>query len=112
MGIVTARCPICLDRGAPLPDGSCRRCAGRRLVADLLAVVPAGSLAERIAAVTEIAREALIAQALAAASGSRREAAKLLGVAEERVTEAVRRYPWLGRMWKVARGRKPAPDAA
>lgn len=80
-------------------------------MADFLAIVPAGTLPERLAAVADLVRDALVAEALAASSGSRREAAKLLGVAEERVTEAVRRYPWIGRAYKVARGRKPARKA-
>ena len=80
---------------------------------EVLSLVPPGTLAERVAAVADIAREALVEQALGAADGSRREAAKLLStaketVAESRVTEAVRRYPWLGRAYKVARGRRPA----
>lgn len=104
-----AQCPACRDSGAPLADGSCRRCAGRRLVADLLAVVPAGSLPVRVAAVADIARDALVATALAATGGSRRDAAALLKVAEERVTEALRRFPWLARVYPGKRGRKPAP---
>ena len=104
-----ARCPVCRDSGAPLADGSCRRCAGRRLALDLLAAaVPAGSLPERLAAVADLVRDALVAEALGATSGSRREAAKLLGVAESRVTEAVRRYPWIGRAYEGVRGRKPS----
>lgn len=103
-----AQCPVCRDSGAPLADGTCRRCAGRRLVADLLAVVPDGSLPDRVAAVADIARDALVATALAATSGSRRDAATLLQVAEERVTEALRRYPWLARVYPGKRGRKPA----
>lgn len=108
-----AQCPVCRDSGAPLADGSCRRCAGRRLVADLLAVVPAGSLPVRVAAVADLVRDALIAEALAATvpPGSRRDAAKALDVAEGLITAAVRRYPWIGRAYKVARGRKPAQKA-
>lgn len=66
-----------------------------------------GSLTERVEAVTEATREALVADALARTGGSRREAARLLGVAEERVTEAVRRYPWLAEQWPGKRGRPP-----
>lgn len=77
-------------------------------MADLLAVVPDGSLPDRVAAVADIARDALVATALAATSGSRRDAATLLQVAEERVTEALRRYPWLARVYPGKRGRKPA----
>ncbi len=108
MGIVTAECPTCRAVD-PLPDGSCRRCAGRRVVGELLALVPAGTLRARLAAVASLAREALVAQALAQAAGVRREAAKLLGIAEERVSEDVRRWPWLGRAWPMPRGRKPPP---
>lgn len=78
-------------------------------MADLLAVVPEGlSLPDRVAAVADIARDALVATALAATGGSRRDAAALLKVAEERVTEALRRFPWLARVYPGKRGRKPA----
>lgn len=80
-------------------------------MADLLAVVPEGSLPDRVAAVADIARDALVATALAATGGSRRDAAALLKVAEERVTEALRRFPWLARVYPGKRGRKPAPKA-
>lgn len=83
--------------------------------AALAAVRPEGTVTERVRAVTEAAREVLFHDALAAAvpPGSRREAAKLLStaredVAEERVTEAVSRYPWLAEKWPGVRGRKPA----
>lgn len=90
--------------------------AVREVMRAALAVVrPEGSVVERVHAVTEAAREVLFHDALAAAvpPGSRREAAKLLStvtesVAEERVTEAVRRYPWLGEKWPGVRGRKAA----
>lgn len=105
-----SQCPVCRDSGAPLADGTCRRCAGRRLVADLLAVVPAGSLPVRVAAVADLVRDALIAEALAATvpPGSRRDAAKTLDVAEGLITAALRRYPWLRRIYPEKRGRKPA----
>lgn len=114
-----AQCPVCRDSLTQLPDGTCRRCAGRRLVADFLAaaalltIVPKGSLPERVAAVADLVRDALLAEALAATipPGSRRDAAAALDVAEGLITTAVRRYPWLGRAYKVARGRKPAQKA-
>lgn len=81
--------------------------------AALLTIVPKGSLPERVAAVADLVRDALLAEALAATipPGSRRDAAAALDVAEGLITTAVRRYPWLGRAYKVARGRKPAQKA-
>ena len=77
--------------------------------AALAAVRPEGTVTERVRAVTEAAREVIFYDALAAAvpPGSRREAAELLDTEEERVTEAVRRYPWLGEQWPTRRGRVP-----
>jgi len=43
--------------------------------------------------------------------GSRRDAAKALDVAEGLITAALRRYPWLRRVYPERRGRKPAPKA-
>jgi hypothetical protein len=82
-------------------------------VADLLAVVPEGSLPDRVAAVADITRDALLAEALAATvpPGSRRDAAKALDVAKGLITAALRRYPWLRRVYPERRGRKPAPKA-
>lgn len=82
--------------------------------AALLTVVPGGSLPERVAAVADLVRDALIAEALAATTppGSRRDAAKALDVAEGLITTALRRYPWLRRVYPEKRGRKPAQMAA
>lgn len=79
-------------------------------MADLLAVVPEGSLPDRVAAIADITRDALLAEALAATvpPGSRRDAAKALDVAEGLITAALRRYPWLRRVYPERRGRKPA----
>lgn len=106
---MTTECPVCRDA---IPEGApeCPRCKGRRLVGELLALVPETwlqGLSPRLAYVQGIVREALYADALARAEGSRRKAGELLHLAEQRVTEATREYPWLRRAFPKPRGRVP-----
>ena len=57
---------------------------------------------------TASVREALYGRALAATNGSRRDAAKLLGVAPARVAEALRDFPALAERWPAGpRGPRP-----
>ena len=81
--------------------------AQRRDAAALLAHVPEGSLTERVDAARDIVQEALVSEALEKASGNRTAAASLLGIPDERVADALRRYPHLAKRWPAKRGRPP-----
>lgn len=101
-------CPVCHDR--TLIDGVCRRCALRAAAAPLIAALPAGSLAERVAAATEAVREALVAAALGATCGHRARAQEALRTERSRLAEALRRYPWIAEQWPATRTGRPAAE--
>lgn len=81
--------------------------AQRRDAAALLAHVPEGSLSERVDAARDFVQEALISGALEKAAGNRTVAAAALNIPDERVADALRRYPWLAKRWPAKRGRPP-----
>jgi transcriptional regulator with AAA-type ATPase domain len=58
-------------------------------------------------AARDIVQEALISGALEKAAGNRTVAAAALGIPDERVADALRRYPWLAKRWPAKRGRPP-----
>lgn len=77
----------------------------------LLAAIPAGNAADRLAAADDAIREALYGDALARAGGNRKRAAELLGVAPSRVQEALRASPALAAEFPAG-PRGPAPRTA
>ena len=81
--------------------------APRKDALALLAHVPAGSLAERVDAARDLVQETLVSEALEKTAGNRTNAAALLGVPDERIADALRRYPWLAKKWPAKRGRPP-----
>ncbi len=92
-----------LDDPAPAPQNP-------RLAAAeaLLATLDDGPAADQLAAAADAVREALYGRTLAATNGSRRDAAKLLGVAPARVAEALRDFPALAERWPAGpRGPRP-----
>jgi len=115
-----AQCPVCRDSGAPLADGTCRRCAGRRLVADLLAVVPEGlSLPDRVAGhipmmfdnipavLPQVGAKAI--NAIAVAGASRAAALPDVATVAEQGIEGFEASAWFG---LVAPAKTPAPVLA
>lgn len=92
------------QKAATLAQREATRAAARTALA-----LVRGTMADRVADVAEAAREALVYDAMAQAAGNRSRAAEILGVPQERVTEWMRRYPWIAERWPAQRGR-PAQE--
>lgn len=90
--------PECENCHAPLqktPEGDCANCKRREAVRRLIRLLEPGSLARTVLAAAEAVRETLVHDALLATEGHRLRAAERLGTVDERVAEAMRRYPHL-----------------
>lgn len=97
-----AEIALSLQSGEPSTDPrEPQRAAARAL----LAHVASGPWPSRVEAAADLVREAILSDALAAAEGSRTVTAEALGVTDERVAEALRRYPHLAAEWPGRRGR-------
>lgn len=102
LGLHPRGCSLCAQvTGDPGATREAQRAAARAL----LAHVASGPWPSRVEAAADLVREAILSDALAAAEGSRTVTAEALGVTDERVAEALRRYPHLAAEWPGRRGR-------
>lgn len=81
------------------------RMAARQAAEDLLALVPEGTLTELVNGCADLVRETIIGRELAKARGNRSEAARALGVTDERIAVMLRLYPWIADEWPARHGR-------